>query len=126
MRCLGIALALGENSASLEIDLSIYVLDRPWCVGQGACMAACLCLAPVLEVVMVIFKVSPITILLFVSALKLARNFACASLINCSLCSSISCYSSVDRVSHVISMMLLGETSELYFELTIEGRSDRS
>jgi hypothetical protein len=58
--------------------------------------------------------------------LKLARNFACASFISCSLCSSNFRCSSADRVSQVGSMMLLEETSELSFELAIEGRSDRS
>jgi hypothetical protein len=49
-----------------------------------------------------------------------------ASLISCSWCSSNSSCSSADRVSQVGSMLLLGETSELSFELAIEGRSDRS
>jgi hypothetical protein len=59
------------------------------------------------------------TTLWFLSTLKLVRNFACASLITYSLCSSNSCWSSTDRVSIVGLMMLFGETSELSFELTI-------
>jgi hypothetical protein len=66
------------------------------------------------------------TTLLFLSNLKLARNFAFASWISCSLCSSNWNCSSADKVSHVGSMMLLGETSELSLEPTIEGRSDGS
>jgi hypothetical protein len=64
--------------------------------------------------------------LLFLSTLKLARNFAFASWISCSLCSSNWSCSSVDKVSQVGSMILLGETLELSLELAIEGRSDGS
>jgi hypothetical protein len=53
---------------------------------------------------------------------EVGQNFACASLIICSLCSSNSSYSSAGRVG---SMMLLGEMSELSFEPAIEGRYDR-
>jgi hypothetical protein len=60
--------------------------------------------------------------LLFLTTLKLARNFAFASLISYSWCSSNSRYSSSGKVSQVGSMMLLGEMSEL----AIEGRFDRS
>jgi hypothetical protein len=56
------------------------------------------------------------TTLLFLSTLKLARNFAFAYLISYSWCSSNSNCSSVSKVSQVSSMMLLGETSELSFE----------
>jgi hypothetical protein len=66
------------------------------------------------------------TTLLFLSTLKLARNFPCASLISYSLCSSNSSCFSADRVSQADSIMLLRETSELSFKPTIEGRSDRS
>jgi hypothetical protein len=66
------------------------------------------------------------TTLLFLSTLKLARNFAFASLISCSWCSSNSSCSSACMVSHVGSMMLLVETLKLSLEPAIEGRSDRS
>jgi hypothetical protein len=58
--------------------------------------------------------------------LKLAKNFAFASWISCSLCSSNWSYSSAGKVSQVVSIMLLGETSELSLEPAIEGRFDRS
>jgi hypothetical protein len=61
------------------------------------------------------------TTLLFLSTLKLARNFAFASWVSCSLCSSNWSYSSADKVSQVGSMILLGETSELSLEPAIEG-----
>jgi hypothetical protein len=64
------------------------------------------------------------TTLLFLSTLKLARNFVFASWISCSLCSSNWSCSSAGRVSQVGSMILLGETLELSLEPTIEGRSD--
>jgi hypothetical protein len=48
------------------------------------------------------------TTLLFLSTLKLARNFAFASLISCSVCSSNSSCSSAGKVSQVGSMILLG------------------
>jgi hypothetical protein len=63
------------------------------------------------------------TTLLFLSTLKFTRNFAFASWISCSLCSSNWRCSSADKVSQVGSMMLLGETSELSLEPAIEGRS---
>jgi hypothetical protein len=66
------------------------------------------------------------TTLLFVPTLKLARNFAFASWISCSLCSLNWICSSAGKVSQVGSMILLGETSELSPEPTIEDRSDRS
>jgi hypothetical protein len=66
------------------------------------------------------------TTLLFLSTLKLAKNFAFASWISCSLCSSNWSYSSSDKVSQVGSIMLLEETSELSLEPTIEGRFDGS
>jgi hypothetical protein len=66
------------------------------------------------------------TTLLFLSTLKLARNFAFASWISCSLCSSNWSCSSADKVSQVGSMILLGGTLELSLEPTIEGRSDGS
>jgi hypothetical protein len=66
------------------------------------------------------------TTLLFLSTLKLARNFVVASWIGCSLCSSNWSCSSVGKVSQVGSMILLGETSELSLEPTIEGRSNGS
>jgi hypothetical protein len=66
------------------------------------------------------------TTLLFLSTLKLARNFAFASWISCSLCFSNWSCSSADKVSQVDSMILPVETSELSFEPAIEGRSDRS
>jgi hypothetical protein len=66
------------------------------------------------------------TTLLLLSTLKLARNFAFASWISCSLCPSNWSCSSVDKISQVGSMILLVEMSELYFELAIEDRSDRS
>jgi hypothetical protein len=63
------------------------------------------------------------TTLLFLSTLKLARNFAFASWISCSLCYSDWSCSSADKVSQVGSMMLLGETLELSLEPAIESRS---
>jgi hypothetical protein len=66
------------------------------------------------------------TTLLFLSTLKLAKNFTFASCISCSLCSSNWSCSSADKVSQVGSMILLGETSELSLEPAIEGRPDRS
>jgi hypothetical protein len=66
------------------------------------------------------------TTLLFLSTLKLARNFAFASWISCSLCSSNWSCSSAGKVSQVDSMILLGETSELSLESAIEGRFDGS
>jgi hypothetical protein len=66
------------------------------------------------------------TTLLFLSTLKLAKNFAFASWISCSLCSSNWSCSSVGKVSQVGFIMLLGETSELSLEPAIEGRFDRS
>jgi hypothetical protein len=66
------------------------------------------------------------TTLLFLSTLKLAKNLAFVSWIICSLCSSNWSCSSAGKVSQVGSMMLLGETSELSLEPTIEGRFDRS
>ena len=66
------------------------------------------------------------TTLLFLSTLKLARNFALASRISCSLCSSKWSCSSAGKVSQVGSIMLLGETSELSLEPAIEGRFDGS
>jgi hypothetical protein len=62
--------------------------------------------------------------LLFLSTLKLARNFAFASWIIRSLCSSNWSCSSAGKVSQVGSMMLLGEISELSLESAIEGRFD--
>jgi hypothetical protein len=66
------------------------------------------------------------TTLLFLSTLKLARNFAFASWISCSWCSSNRSCSSAGKVSHVGVMILMVETSELSFESAIEGRFDRS
>jgi hypothetical protein len=66
------------------------------------------------------------TNLLCMCSLKLARNFAFASWISCSLCSSNWSCSSAGNVSQVSSMILLGETLELSLESAIEGRSDRS
>jgi hypothetical protein len=66
------------------------------------------------------------TTLLFLSTLKLVKNFAFASWISCSWCSSNRSCSSAGKVSHVGVMILLVETSELSFEPTIEGRFDRS
>ena len=66
------------------------------------------------------------TTLLFLSTLKLARNFAFASWISCSLCPSNWSCSSADKVYQVGSMILSVETPELSFEPVIEGRSDRS
>jgi hypothetical protein len=63
------------------------------------------------------------TTLLFLSTLKSARNFAFASWISCS---STKSFPSVGKVSHVGSMILLVETSQLSFESAIEDRSDRS
>jgi hypothetical protein len=60
------------------------------------------------------------TTLLFLSTLKLARNFAFAFWISCSLCSSNWSCSSADKVFQVGSMMLPVETSEL-FESRLEG-----
>jgi hypothetical protein len=65
------------------------------------------------------------TTLLFLSTLKLAKNFAFVFLINRSWCSSNSSYSSAVKVSQVGFMMLLVEMSELSFEPTIKGQSDR-
>ena len=64
------------------------------------------------------------TTLLFLPTLKLVRNFAFASWIRCSLCSSNWSCSSAGKVSQVGSMMLLGEISELSLEPAIEGRFD--
>jgi hypothetical protein len=64
--------------------------------------------------------------LLFLSTMKLARNFTFASWISCYLCSSNWSCSSANKVSQVGSMILLGETSELSLEPAIEGRFDRS
>jgi hypothetical protein len=66
------------------------------------------------------------TTLLFLSNLKLARNFAFASWISCSLCSSNWSCSSAGKVSQVGSMILLGETSELSLEPAIDARFDES
>jgi hypothetical protein len=66
------------------------------------------------------------TTLLFLSTLKLAKNFAFASWIIRSLCSSNWSCSSAGKVSQVGSMMLLGEISELSLEPAIEGRFDAS
>jgi hypothetical protein len=66
------------------------------------------------------------TTLLFLSTLKLAKNFAFASGISYSWCSSNMSCSSAGKVSHVGVMILLVETSELSFEPAIEGRFDRS
>jgi hypothetical protein len=66
------------------------------------------------------------TTLLFLSTLKLAKNFAFDSWIICSLCSSNWSCSSTDKVSQGSSMMLLGEISELSLEPAIEGRFDES
>ena len=66
------------------------------------------------------------TTLLFLSTLKLAKNFAFASWIIRSLCSSNWSCSSAGKVSQVGSMMLLGEISELSLEPAIEGRFDDS
>jgi hypothetical protein len=66
------------------------------------------------------------TTLLFLSTLKLAKNFAFASWIICSLCSSNWSCSSAGKVSQVGSMMLLGEISELSLEPAIEDRFDAS
>jgi hypothetical protein len=66
------------------------------------------------------------TTLLFLSTLKLVKNFAFASWISCSWRSSNRSCSSAGKVSHVGVMILLVETSELSFEPTIEGRFDRS
>jgi hypothetical protein len=66
------------------------------------------------------------TTLLFLSTLKLAKNFAFTSWISCSLCSSNWSCSSTGKVSQVGSIMLLGETSELSLEPAIEGRFDRT
>ena len=64
------------------------------------------------------------TTFLFLSTLKLAKNFAFASWIIRSLCSSNWSCSSAGKVSQVGSMMLLGEISELSLEPAIEGRFD--
>jgi hypothetical protein len=66
------------------------------------------------------------TTLLFPSTLKSAKNFAFASWIIRSLCSSNWSCSSAGKVSQVGSMMLLGEISELSLEPAIEGRFDAS
>jgi hypothetical protein len=66
------------------------------------------------------------TTLLFLSTLKLARNLAFASWISCSLCSSNWSCSSTGKVSHIGSIILLGEMSELSLEPAIEGRFDES
>jgi hypothetical protein len=66
------------------------------------------------------------TTLLFLSTLKLVKNFAFASWISCSWRSSNRSCSSAGKVSHVGVMILLVETSELSFEPSIEGRFDRS
>jgi hypothetical protein len=66
------------------------------------------------------------TTLLFLSTLKLVKNFAFASWISCSWRSSNRSCSSAGKVSHVGVMILLVETSELSFEPAIEGRFDRS
>jgi hypothetical protein len=63
---------------------------------------------------------------LFLSTLKLAKNFAFASWIICSLCSSNWNCSSVGKISQVGSMMLLGEISKLSPKPAIEGRFDES
>ena len=64
------------------------------------------------------------TTLLFLSTLKLVKNFAFASWISCSWRSSNRSCSSAGKVSHVGVMILLVETSELSFEPAIEGRFD--
>jgi hypothetical protein len=66
------------------------------------------------------------TTLLFLSTLKLAKNFAFASWISYFLCSSNWSCSSAGKVSQVGSIMLLGETLELSLEPTIEDRFDGS
>jgi hypothetical protein len=66
------------------------------------------------------------TTLLFLSTLKLAKNFAFASWISYSWRSSNRSCSSAGKVSHVGVMILPVETSELSFEPAIEGRFDRS
>jgi hypothetical protein len=66
------------------------------------------------------------TTLLFLSTLKLVKNFAFASWISCSWRSSNRSCSSAGKVSHVGVMILLVETSELSFEPAIEGRFNRS
>jgi hypothetical protein len=66
------------------------------------------------------------TTLLFLSTLKLARNFTFSSWISCSLCSSNWSCSSAGMVSQVGSMILLVEMSGLSLVPAIEGRSDRS
>jgi hypothetical protein len=66
------------------------------------------------------------TTLLFLSTLKLAKKFAFASWIICSLCSSNWSCSSAGKAFQVGSMMLLGEISELSLEPAIEGRFDAS
>jgi hypothetical protein len=66
------------------------------------------------------------TTLLFMSTLKLAKNFSFASSISCSWRSSNMSCSSAGKVFHVGVMILLVETSELSFEPAIEGRFDRS
>jgi hypothetical protein len=66
------------------------------------------------------------TTLLFLSTLKLARNFAFASWISCSLCSSNWSCSSAGKVSQVGSIILLGEMSELSLEPAIKDRFDES
>jgi hypothetical protein len=66
------------------------------------------------------------TTLLFLSTLKLVKNFAFASWISCSWRSSNRSCSSAGKVSHVGVMIFLVETSELSFEPAIEGRFDKS
>jgi hypothetical protein len=66
------------------------------------------------------------TTLLFLSTLKLAKNFAFASWIICSLCSSNWSCSSAGKVSQVGSIMLFTEISELSLKPAIEGRFDES
>jgi hypothetical protein len=59
------------------------------------------------------------TTLLFLSTLKLARIFAFASWISCSLCSTNWSCLSAGKVSQVGSMILLGETLGLSLEPAI-------
>jgi hypothetical protein len=66
------------------------------------------------------------TTLLFLSTLKFSRNFAFASWISSSLCSSNWSCSSAGKVSQVDSIILLWEMSELSLEPAIEGRFDES
>jgi hypothetical protein len=62
------------------------------------------------------------TTLLFLSTLKLARNFVFASWISCSLCSSNWSCSSAGKVSQVGSMILLGRLQ--YYPLNRPLRAD--